>query len=98
MNVLLEKLLQESLLDDKDKYEIRQIFHFVNDTKKQNILNNFQYIVANILKLKEDLRLQQEILLWKALNHIESSILKAKWSGVRKATWESISQLKQIIE
>ena len=78
MNILLEKLLQESPLDDKDKYEIRQIFQFVSDEKKQNILKNFEYIVSNVLRLKEDLRQQQEILLGKAISNIEQTILKAK--------------------
>jgi hypothetical protein len=78
MNILLEKLLQESPFDDRDKYEIRQIFQFVTDEKKQNILNNFDYIVSNVLKLKEDLRQQQEILLGKAISNIEQTILKAK--------------------
>jgi hypothetical protein len=78
MNILLEKLLQESPFDEKDKYEIRQIFQFVNDEKKQNILNNFDYIVSNVLRLKEELRQQQEILLGKAISNIEQTILKAK--------------------
>jgi len=78
MNVLLEKLLQESPLDDKDKYEIRQIFHFVDENKKQNILKNFEYMVLNILKVKQDLRQQQEILLGKAISNIENAIKKAK--------------------
>lgn len=97
MNILLEKLLQESPFDEKDKYEIRQIFQFVNDEKKQNILNNFDYIVSNVLRLKEELRQQQEILLGKAISNIEQTILKAKWNGVRKATGDSISQLKKIM-
>ncbi len=96
-NVLLEKLLNEAFFDEKDKYEIRQIFYLLDDTKKQNILKNFDYIVQNIYKAKEDLRQQQEILLWKAITNIENMILKAKGSGVRKATGESISQLKKII-
>ena len=78
MNILLEQLLKETLFDEKDKYEIRQIFQFVTDEKKQNILKNFDYIVANIYKAKEQLRQEQEILLGKAISNIEQTILKAK--------------------
>jgi len=63
MNVSLEKYLAHSGLDVKDAYEIRQIFHFVSDDKKLNILNNFPYIVASIKAIKEDMRSEQEILL-----------------------------------
>lgn len=97
MNILLEQLLKETLFDEKDKYEIRQIFQFVTDEKKQNILKNFDYIVQNIYKAKEQLRQEQEILLGKAISNIEQTILKAKWNGVRKATGDSISQLKKIM-
>ena len=97
MNVLLEKLLESAPLDEKDKYEIRQIFNIVNDDKKQNILKNFDYIVSSTLKIKQDLRDSQEILLWKAISNIERVVKQARNTWIKNATWNSISELKQIL-
>ncbi|MDD5769941.1 MAG: hypothetical protein PHE25_03155 [Candidatus Gracilibacteria bacterium] len=97
MNVLLEKMLLNNFLDDKDRYEIRQIFNIVDDEKKQNILKNFDKMIQAIIKVKEELREQQEILLGKAISNIETAIKNARNSGIKKASKYSISQLKQII-
>ncbi|MBW7954590.1 hypothetical protein H3C61_02135 [Candidatus Gracilibacteria bacterium] len=97
MNVLLEKLLLNNLLNDKDRYEIRQIFNFVDDKKKLNILNNFENIINKVLKIKSELKDQQEILLGKAISNIELSIKQAKNNGIKNATSSSIKSLKEII-
>lgn len=36
MNLLLEQKLENSPLNDKDKYEIRQFFTFLTDEKKKS--------------------------------------------------------------
>jgi hypothetical protein len=46
INTLLEEYLQNPILSDKDRYEIRQIFNIVDDEKKKNILKNFPKIIA----------------------------------------------------
>lgn len=97
MNVILEKLLLHDSLNDKDRYEIRQIFNIVTDDKKQNILNNFDKMLIAIIKIKEDLRQEQEIILWRAISNIETSIKKARSSWIRNATTCSIWDLKQIL-
>jgi len=63
MNTVLEKLLENEILSEKDKYEIRQIFELVDERKKQNILTNFDKILLSITKIKQELKEQQEILL-----------------------------------
>lgn len=95
MNVILEKLLQNEHLSDKDRYEIRQIFEVVTVEKKQSILNNFDKIVWAIIKIKKDLYTEQEILLGKALSNIERNIRMAKSSGIKSGTTLSIGTLKQ---
>lgn len=97
MNVLLEKLLENKLLSDKDRYEIRQIFNFVDDKKKLNILNNFNTILSSIAKIKIELREQQEMLLWKAISNIEKSIKFARNSWIKNATTSSIQSLKDFL-
>lgn len=97
MNVILEKLLQNELLSDKDRYEIKQIFEIVNDEKKQNILKNFDKMIISIAKIKQELRENQEILLWKAISNIERAIKWARNSWIKNATTSSIYDLKQIM-
>jgi len=97
MNTQLEKLLLSAPFDEKDKYEIRQIFNFVSEEKKQNILKNFDLMVINILNIKKDLREKQEILLWRAISNIENAIKKARTSWIKNATTGSINKLRQIM-
>lgn len=97
MNVILEKLLLHESLNEKDRYEIRQIFNIVSDDKKQNILKNFDKIILSIIKIKKDLIQEQEILLWKAISNIERVIKNVKSSSIKNATSNSIWNLKQII-
>lgn len=98
MNTLLENyFLKFPDLDEKDRYEIRQIFNFVNDEKKQNILKNFEKMMESIIKLKKDLKQEQEILLWKAISNIERILKNAKISWIKTATFGSIWDLKKTI-
>lgn len=97
MNTALEKLLENELLSEKDRYEIRQIFEIVDEHKKQNILNNFDKMLLAIAKIKQELREQQEILLWKAISNIENAIKSARNNGIKHATTSSIYDLKQIL-
>ncbi len=97
MNVFLEKLLENDLLTQKDKYEIRQIFQVVDDRKKQHILNNFDKILSSIAQIKIEMREQQEILLGKAVSNIERALRQARNNGIKNATTSSIQNLKQII-
>lgn len=93
-NTQLEKYLENELLTEKDRYEIRQIFSFVDEKKKQNILDNFDKILLSIGKIKSDLRNSQEILLWKAISNIENAIRQAQNNGIKNATIQSINSLK----
>lgn len=97
MNVILEKLLENESLDDKDRYEIRQIFNIVSDEKKQNILDNFDKMLISIIKIKQELRESQEILLGKAISNIETAIKRARSSWIKNATTSSINNLRQIM-
>lgn len=97
MNTKLEELIKKSWLSEKDAYEIRQIFMFVNDEKKQNILKNFYLMVENIKKIKIDLLKEQEILLWRTISNIERSIKKAKIVWYNNITLEKLNDLKQTL-
>ena len=97
MNVVLEKMLLNESLDDKDRYEIRQIFDFVCDEKKQNILKNFDKMVLAIVKVKQDLIQEQEIILWRAISNIEKALKYAKTSWIKNATSRDIWNLKYTI-
>ncbi len=95
MNTMLEKLLWNNSLQEKDKYEIRQIFNIVSDEKKQNILKNFDQMIISIIKIKKDLIVEQEILLWRAISNIENTLKNARSSWIKNATSRSIWNLKE---
>ena len=78
MNVLLEKYFEKYNLSPKDRYEINQIFQLLPPGKKQNVLDNFDNIISNILKLQENIKLEQEILVWDAVSKIRNAIEIAK--------------------
>ncbi len=78
MNVLLEKYFEKYELSDKDRYEINQIFQLLPPEKKQNVLDNFDNIISNILNLQENIKLEQEILVWDAVSKIRNAIEIAK--------------------
>lgn len=75
---ILERLFDTHWLWAKDRYEIRQIFELLPEEKKQNILNNFSTLAVRIHKIQQDLRIEQEILIWNAVDNIREVILKVK--------------------
>lgn len=97
MNLVLENKLQNSMLSEKDKYEIRQFFVFLTEEKKINLINNFDKITNSILKIQQELRQNQIILLWKTISNIENAIKKAQLNGLKKASKQSIWELKNEI-
>lgn len=98
MNYRLEQLIKETtLLSSKDIYEIRQMFTIFDSTKKINMLNNWDNMIVRIVRLKEWMKKEQEILLWKAIDTIEKQIEKAKINWYAKWSWDELSQLKQMI-
>jgi len=98
INTKLETLLLNSVFSNKDRYEIRQIFNLCSIEKKQNILNNFDIIIQKISKIKQDLKENQTILLWKAISNIEEAIKKAKTSWIYKNTENSLNNFKYSFE
>jgi len=63
MNIYLEKLFERYRLSEKDRYEILQIYTFLPEDKKQNLINNFETIVYKIQKIEQTLELEKEILI-----------------------------------
>jgi len=96
-NARLEKLLAHPVLDEKDRYEIRQIFSFVDQTRKMNIIANFEILLGKIVALKDDLRGQQEFLLGKAIENIYRSLNATNNRAVKHSTSENIKHLKNIL-
>lgn len=74
MNTLLEKLFEIHDLSLKDRFELRQIFGLLPEDKKRKVLNDFANIVFKIKSIQEDMRVEQEILIWDAVSKIRDSI------------------------
>lgn len=78
MNIFLEKLLDKFELSEKDKYEIKQIFDFLPNYKKQNIIKNFEELSKKIKKIEEDINIEREVLVWETLKEIKNVIETVK--------------------
>ena len=78
MNTKLEHLFENHDLSEKDRYEINQIFELLPDQKKQNLLDNFGALAFRIEKIKVDIMVEQEILIWDSLKRIWNIIKEAK--------------------
>jgi len=63
MNTQLKTLFDKYKISEKDRYEINQIFSFIDSEKKQKILANFELLAQKIQKIEEEIILEQSILL-----------------------------------
>lgn len=97
MNVRLEKLFLQHHLSYKDCYEIQQIYQFLSPTKRQNLIDNFDVIVQNIQKLKHDIGLEQEVILWEAFTEIEQTVSQIQKKQIHRSTSHTIEHLKRTI-
>jgi len=96
-NSYLEDLIEKSNLNKKDIHDIREIFYAVDDDKKQNILDNWDYLVAKLEQIEKDFIKEQEILLEKSLDGMDKAIEKAVWVGVASWTHNELEHLKHNI-
>jgi len=97
MNTRLEKLFAEYSLTHKDRYEISQIYRFLSPSKRQNLIDNFENIVANINNLRQEIGMEQEVLLWDTLTNIEEQVSEMKKKQVLSSTTDSLWDFKKQI-
>lgn len=97
MNIMLEQLLDKSPLEQVDKFEIRQIFYILPDEKQINFLANWDKTERYLLKLRENLVREQEILLGKALDKINDIISEAKRNWIKRWVTDAVTNLKKTL-
>lgn len=97
MNIMLEQLLDKSPLHQSDKFEIRQIFYMLPSEKQVNFLANWTKTESFLLKLRENLVREQEILLGKALDDIETAISNAKRKWIRRWVTDAVTNLRKTL-
>ena len=97
MSAVLEKLFEKYNLTEKDRYEIKQIYSFLNPQKKIHMVENFESIVKHIGRLKKDLFDEQQILFDNTLHTIEQKIKIAKEHQVKSTTQSEILALRNFI-
>lgn len=78
MNTYLNELFRKYNISEKDRHDIMQIYNFLSDDKKKNIINNFENLAFKLSKIEEDLEMEKEFLLWSALNKVEVAIQRYK--------------------
>lgn len=97
MNTQLEKLFDRYELDAKDRYEFLQIYNLLSPQKRSRVIENFQDIMESISSLKQELAVEQEILLGNTLESIEKQLRARKILSVSKNTKEELSFFKSIL-
>ncbi len=97
MNIMLEQFLDKSLLQQSDKFEIRQIFYMLPSEKQINFLENWTKTESFLLKLRENLVKEQEILLGKALDNIEKALSNAQRNGIKRWVTDAVTNLKKTL-
>ena len=76
--LFLERLFEKYNISEKDRYEIREIYHFLPLEKQGNLLLHFQSIVEKMEAIQKDLQIEQGILIGQALTEIEKAIQQVK--------------------
>jgi hypothetical protein len=97
VNTKLEQLFDLHTLSLRDRHEIRQIFLFVSSEKKQHILDRFSDIVTGMRQLVADMVREQEILLGKTIESIESKVVQLRKQHIASFTENSLSHFKKAI-
>jgi hypothetical protein len=63
MNTFLNELFRKYNISLKDRHDIMQIYSFLPDDKKKNIINNFENLAFKLKKIENDLEIEKEFLL-----------------------------------
>lgn len=94
MNEYLKTLFDKYKLSEKDRYEILQIYSFLSDDKKQNLINNFEFVALKIQKIEKTLELEKEILIWNSVERVRNSILEKRKQKIDEQIKKEIDLLK----
>lgn len=94
-NTLLQRLIKEYNIWEEDAIEIVRIFEIMTDDKKIEILENWPKIADQIIKHREQIEQEKEILLIKTIEWIEHDIEEYNKTLVGKKTKKELNNLKQ---
>jgi len=97
MTAVLEKLFDKYNLEDKDRYEIQQIYSFLSPQKKIRMVENFGNVVKHIEQLKKEMFDEQQILFDNTLKNVQQKIKQAEERRVRHSTETEITKLRNFI-
>lgn len=94
-NSELLRLIKKYELHDDDAVEILRIFEVLSDWKKVEILEDWDHIASQIKAHREEIELEKEILLSKAIANIELEIEEYNKSLFISWTKREIAALKK---
>lgn len=95
INSQLLKLIKESNILQDDAIEVVRIFEIMTDNKKLEILEDWPKIAVQIIKHREEIELEKEILLIQTIENIEKDIEEYNKSLVAKHTKTDIRKIRQ---
>ena len=95
MNIYLETLFERYRLSEKDRYEILQIYTFLPEDKKQNLINNFESVFYKIQKIEQTLELEKEILIWDSVERVRQAVMDNRKKVLDEQIKKQIDLLKK---
>lgn len=95
INHRLMKLIKDYWIWEEDAIEIIRIFNIMTEAKKLEILEDWPKIASQILKHRQQIEKEKEVLLLKAIENIEHDIEEYNKTLVSKKAKMELKELKQ---
>lgn len=89
------KLIKEYNIQEQDALEIIRIFDIMSETKKLEILENWPRIASQIIRHREQIEKEKEILLLRTIENIEQDIEEYNKTLISSQTKNELKELKQ---
>lgn len=94
-NSELQRLIKEYSIWEEDAIEITRIFDIMTENKKIDIIDNWPKIATQIIKHREEIEKEKEILLIRTIENIEHDIEEYNKTLVSKKTRFELKKIKK---
>lgn len=94
MNTKLESLFEKYNISEKNRFEIRNFYMFLDEWKKHNLLNNFELLATRLKKIETDIQTEKDILIWQAVDRVKNYIIEKRKNNINSDIKKDIDLLK----
>lgn len=94
MNTRLKILYEKYKLSQKNIHEINQIYNFLSDDKKNDLIKNFDNYIFKIKRIEDSIETEKNILIWDAVERVRNAILEKRKVKIDEKIRDEINLLK----